>query len=242
MIESIHACVDLLHVGYRVKDAYDPIILNVYHCLKMENLNDEQYMLHIDSVLNKSIHDLNEAEVYTYITYVFEKENYVPYFLKSVIESGMFKELLLRCLSLKESDTLQCVKLNRNLLSKWHYASISEEVAQNLTISANGRVYLTRYVMSKEGVQALKTQQATISKEDAYAILEAMASLDLETKEVEENGWQLRMYKNVGGKNRLVKTIVHDEKNPKGFNEWIRSLLPFEHLFVFGGSYYSWEK
>ena len=33
-----------------------------------------------------------------------------------------------------------------------------------------------------------------------------------------------------------------DEKNPKGFNEWIRSLLPFEHLFVFGGSYYSWEK
>ena len=111
-----------------------------------------------------------------------------------------------------------------------------------LTISANGRVYLTRYVMSKEGVQALKTQQATISKEDASAILEAMASLDLETKEVEENGWQLRMYKNVGGKNRLVKTIVHDEKNPKGFNEWIRSLLPFEHLFVFGGSYYSWEK
>lgn len=57
MIESIHACVDLLHVGYRVKGAYDPIILNVYHCLKMENLNDEQYMLHIDSVLNKSIHD-----------------------------------------------------------------------------------------------------------------------------------------------------------------------------------------
>lgn len=91
MIESIHACVDLLHVGYRVKDAYDPIILNVYHCLKMENLNDEQYMLHIDSVLNKSIHDLNETEVYTYITYVFEKENYVPSFLKSVIESGMFK-------------------------------------------------------------------------------------------------------------------------------------------------------
>ena len=204
MIESIHACVDLLHVGYRVKDAYDPIILNVYHCLKMENLNDEQYMLHIDSVLNKSIHDLNETEVYTYITYVFEKENYVPSFLKSVIESGMFKELLLRYLSLKESDTLQCVKLNRNLLSKWHYASISEE--------------------------------------DAFAILEAMASLDLETKEVEENGWQLRMYKNVGGKNRLVKTIVHDEKNPKGFNEWIRSLLPFVHLFVFGGSYYSWEK
>lgn len=152
MIESIHACVDLLHVGYRVKGAYDPIILNVYHCLKMENLNDEQYMLHIDSVLNKSIHDLNETEVYTYITYVFEKENYVPSFLKGVIESGMFKELLLRYLSLKESDTLQCVKLNRNLLSKWHYASISEEVAQNLTISANGRVYLTRYVMSKEGV------------------------------------------------------------------------------------------
>ena len=76
----------------------------------------------------------------------------------------MFKELLLGYLSLKESDTLQCVKLNRNLLSKWHYASISEEVAQNLTISANGRVYLTRYVMSKEGVQALKTQQATILK------------------------------------------------------------------------------
>ncbi len=99
----------------------------------------------------------------------------------------MFKELLLRYLSLKESDTLQCVKLNRNLLSKWHYAHISEEVAQNLTISANGRVYLTRYVMSKEGVQALKTQQATISKEDAYAILEAMASLDLETKE--ERKW-----------------------------------------------------
>ena len=95
--------------------------------------------------------------------------------------------------------------------------------------------------MSKEGVQALKTQQATISKEDAYAILEAMASLDLETKEVEENGWQLRMYKNVGGKNRLVKTIGHDVKSPKGFNVWIRSLLPFEHLFVFGGSYYSWD-
>ena len=229
-------------MGYRVKDAYDPIILNVYHCLQMENLNDEQYMLHIDSVLNKSIHDLNETEVYTYITYVFEKENYVPSFLKSVIESGVFKELLLRYLSLKESDTLQCVKLNRNLLSKWHYAHISEEVAQNLTISANGRVYLTRYVMSKEGVQALKTQQATISKEDAYAILEAMASLDLETKEVEENGWQLRMYKSGGGKHRLVKTNVYDEKNRKGFNEWIRSLLPFEHLFVFGGSYYSWEK
>ena len=39
--------------GISRKDAYDPIILNVYHCLKMENLNDEQYMLHIDSVLNK---------------------------------------------------------------------------------------------------------------------------------------------------------------------------------------------
>ena len=160
MLESIHACVDLLHVGYRVKEHYDPIILNVYHCLKMERLNDDQYMLHIDSVLNKSIHDLTETEVYTYITYVFEKENYVPNFLKSTIESGMFKELLLHYLSLKESDTLQCMKLNRNLLSKWHYASVSEEVAQNLTISASGRVYLTRYVMSKEGIKALKTQQA----------------------------------------------------------------------------------
>ena len=242
MLESIHACVDLLHVGYRVKEHYDPIILNVYHCLKMERLNDDQYMLHIDSVLNKSIHDLTETEVYTYITYVFEKENYVPNFLKSTIESGMFKELLLHYLSLKESDTLQCMKLNRNLLSKWHYASVSEEVAQNLTISASGRVYLTRYVMSKEGIKALKTQQASISKEDAYAILNAINDLDLESKEVEENGWQLRMYKSVGGKNRLVKTIVHDTKNPNGLNDYIRSIVPFEHLFVFGGSYYSWEK
>ena len=53
MIASIHACVDLLHVGYRVKEEYDPIILNVYHCLKVEGLNDEKYMLHIDSVLRK---------------------------------------------------------------------------------------------------------------------------------------------------------------------------------------------
>ena len=30
MIASIHACVDLLHVGYRVKEEYDPIILNVF--------------------------------------------------------------------------------------------------------------------------------------------------------------------------------------------------------------------
>lgn len=111
MIASIHACVDLLHVGYRVKEEYDPIILNVYHCLKVEGLNDEKYMLHIDSVLKKSIHDLDETQICTYITYVFEKEKYVPYFLKSFIESGMFKELLLRYLSLKESDTLQCIKL-----------------------------------------------------------------------------------------------------------------------------------
>ena len=41
MIESIHACVDLLHVGYHVKDEYDPIILNVYHCLKVEGLKCE---------------------------------------------------------------------------------------------------------------------------------------------------------------------------------------------------------
>ena len=127
-------------------------------------------------------------------------------------------------------------------MSKWHYASVSEEVAQNLTVSASGRVYLTRYVMTKEGVQALKTQQTSISKEDAYSILSAINKLDLESKEVEENGWQLRMYKNTAGKNRLVKTIVHDTKNPNGLNEMIRSLVPFEHLFVFGGSYYSWEK
>lgn len=38
MIASIHACVDLLHVSYRVKEDYDPIILNVYHCLKVEGL------------------------------------------------------------------------------------------------------------------------------------------------------------------------------------------------------------
>ena len=44
MIASIHACVDLLHVSYRVKEDYDPIILNVYHCLKVEGLNDEKYM------------------------------------------------------------------------------------------------------------------------------------------------------------------------------------------------------
>lgn len=242
MIASIHACVDLLHVGYRVKDEYDPIILNVYHCLKVEGLNDEKYMLHIDSVLKKSIHDLNETQICTYITYVFEKEKYVPYFLKSFIESGMFKELLLRYLSLKESDTLQCIKLNRNLLSKWHYASVSEEVAQNLTISANGRVYLTRYIMTNEGVKPLKTQQASISKIEANEILDAISKLDLESKEVEENGWQLKMYKSNCGKNRLVKTIEHDAKNPDGLNERIRSILPFEHLFVFGGSYYSWEK
>lgn len=47
MIASIHACVDLLHVGYRVKEEYDPIILNVYHCLKVEGLNDEKYRLFI---------------------------------------------------------------------------------------------------------------------------------------------------------------------------------------------------
>lgn len=63
MIASIHACVDLLHVGYRVKEEYDPIILNVYHCLKVEGLNDEKYMLHIDSVLKKSIHDLDETQI-----------------------------------------------------------------------------------------------------------------------------------------------------------------------------------
>ena len=242
MIDSIHACVDLLHVGYHVKDEYDPIILNAYHCLKVEGKNDEKYMLHIDSVLNKSIHDLDETEIYTYITYVFEKENFVPCFLKSVIESGLFKELLLRYLFLKESDSLQCIKLNRSLISKWHYASVSEEVAQNLTISATGRVYLTRYIMTKEGVKPLKTQQSSISKEAAYNILEAISNLDLESKEVEDNGWQLKMYKSVGGKNRLVKTIEHDAKNPNGLNERIRSILPFEHLFVFGGSYYSWEK
>ena len=44
MIDSIHACVDLLHVGYHVKDEYDPIILNVYHCLKVEGKNDEKYI------------------------------------------------------------------------------------------------------------------------------------------------------------------------------------------------------
>ena len=154
----------------------------------------------------------------------------------------MFKELLLRYLSLKESDALQCIKLNRNILIKWHYASVSEEVAQNLTISANGRVYLTRYIMTKEGVKPLKTQQASISKSDACEILDAISKLDLESKEVEENGWQLKMYKNYCGKNRLVKTIEHDAKNPDGLNERIRSILPFEHLFVFGGSYYSREK
>ena len=242
MLESIHACIDLLHVGYHVKEEYDPIILNVYHCLKMEHLNDEQYLLHIDAVLKKSVHDLNETEIYTYITYVFEKENYVPYFLKGVVESGVFKEVLLRYIFLKESDTLQCIKLNRNLLSKWHYASISEEVAQNLTISASGRVFLTRYIMTKQGVKPLKTIRVSISKENACKILEAVSKIDLESKEVEENGWQLRMYKNAGGKNRLVKTITHDDKNPNGLNEMIRSYVPLAHLFVFGGSYYSWEK
>lgn len=242
MIESMHACIDLLHVGYRVKDQYDPIILNVYHCLKMERRNDPQYMLHIDSILSKNIHDLNEEEVCTYITYLFEKENYVTGSLKTVIESGLFKELLLHYLSLKEEDSLQCIKLSRNLLSKWHYASVSEEVAQNLTISASGRVYLTRYIMTKEGVRPLKTEHTSISKKQAYEILDAISKIDLESKEVEENGWQLRMYKSLKGKNRLVKTIVHDEKNPKGLNEKIRSILDLDHLFVFGGSYYSWEK
>lgn len=242
MIESMHACIDLLHVGYRIKDTYDPVILNVYHCLKMEHLNDPQYMLHIDPILRKNIHDLNENEVCTYITYLFEKENYVPGSLKTLIESGLFKELLLHYLSLKEEDTLQCIKLNRNLMSKWHYASVSEEVAQNLTISASGRVYLTRYIMTKEGVQPLKTEHTSISKQQAYEILDAISKIDLESKDVEENGWQLRMYKSLSGKNRLVKTIVHDEKNPNGLNEKIRSIVGFDHLFVFGGSYYSWEQ
>ena len=61
MIDSIHACVDLLHVGYHVKDEYDPIILNVYHCLKVEGKNDEKYMLHIDSVLNNSIRSFSKC-------------------------------------------------------------------------------------------------------------------------------------------------------------------------------------
>lgn len=242
LIESMHACIDLLHVGYRVQDKYDPIILNLYHCLKLAGCNDEQYMLHIDSVLKKSIYELDEKEVCTYITYVFEKEKFVPNTLKTMIESGLFKELLLHYLSLKEDNHLQCIKLNRNLLSKWHYASIGEEVAQNLTISAGGRVYLTRYVMASDGMVPLKTEHASISKEDAQNILDKMALIDLESKHVEENGWSLKMYKNQSGKNRLVKTIEHDEKNPNQLNEWIRSILPLDHVFVFGGSYYSWEK
>ena len=104
------------------------------------------------------------------------------------------------------------------------------------------QVYLTRYIMTNEGVKPLKTQQASISKIEANEILDAISKLDLESKEVEENGWQLKMYKSNCGKNRLVKTIEHDAKNPNGLNERIRSILPFEHLFVFGGSYYSWEK
>ena len=51
MLESIHACVDLLHVGYRVKEHYDPIILNVYHCLKVEGLNDEKYMSYVIAII-----------------------------------------------------------------------------------------------------------------------------------------------------------------------------------------------
>lgn len=54
--------------------------------------------------------------------------------------------------------------------------------------------------MTNEGVKPLKTQQASISKIEANEILDAISKLDLESKEVEENGWQLKMYKSNCGK------------------------------------------
>lgn len=242
MLESVLACIDILHIGYRVKGEYDPAILNVYHCLCVEDKLDDRYLLHIDEILKKSVHVYTESEIYTYLTYVFEKDQFVPGFLKSVLESGIFKEVLLRFVELKQDDSLQCVKIKRDLSSKWHYSPIGEEVAQNLTISASGRVFLTRYITQTSGPVALKTEQGRICENDAYMLLEKLSLIDLESKDVEENGWILQMYKSMSGKNRLVKTIVHDDKDPNGINALIRKALPFDDLFVFGGSYHSWEK
>ena len=86
--------------------------------------------------------------------------------------------------------------------------------------------------MTNEGVKPLKTQQASISKIEANEILDAISKLDLESKEVEENGWQLKMYKSNCGKNRLVKTIEHDAKNPDGMKEFVQFFLLNIYLYL----------
>lgn len=241
MLQAILECINLLHVGYRVKTEIESPILNVFHFLEIEHKMDNQYYMHIDSVLHKDIHTLNEDEIYTYLTYIYEKDKIVTGTLKNCIESGLFKELLLCYTRLKESDSLQCIKLTRDLRNQWQYASLYVEVMQKLTISSSGRVYLTRYIIENDGLKSLKTQQARIKAEDAQKILNEIQNLNLESKKVLENGWELKCYKNVGGKNRLIRTITGDNEM-KEINKKIISILPFDHVFGFGGSLYSWKK
>ncbi len=241
MLQAILECIDLLHVGYRVESKIDSRILNIYHLLKIENKIDKQYFMHIDAILKKDIHTLNEDEICTYLTYLFEKDKIVVHTLKNCIESGLFKEILLRYVRLHESDSLQCIKLTRDLRNQWHYSSLYEEVMQKLTISSSGRVYLTRYIIEKDGLKSLKTEQARICVEDAAMILEQMQNLKLDSKENIEDKWELKCYKNVSGKNRLVKTIIGNDPMSE-LNERMVSILPFDHVFGFGGSLYSWKK
>lgn len=241
MLQAILECIELLHVGYRVKDEIDPLILNVFHFLKIEDKMDRQYFMHIDTILKKDVHTLTEPEIYTYLTYLFEKDKIVVNTLKNCVESGLFKELLLRYVRLQESDSLQCIKLTRDLRNQWQYARLYEEVMQKLTISSSGRVYLTRYIIETDGLKSLKTEQARIRVEDAQILLNEIQNMELCSKKIIENGWELKLYKNIGGKNRLVKTITGDDEMEK-LNEKIRSMIPFDHVFGFGGSLYSWKK
>ncbi|WP_346929606.1 hypothetical protein [Clostridium sp.] len=138
---------------------------------------------------------------------------------------------------------IQKIRIISNNICYGPEPSQKDEVEQHLTISANGRVVLSRYNYGQEpGKYELSSRKKiSITEENAYIILNAIGiyfesnSVDVFTTDI--GTWDLVITGEDGERTYSGSLCNSLEVNGDDLSDLIRDILGIENLFVFDGNY-----
>jgi len=138
---------------------------------------------------------------------------------------------------------IQKIRIISNNICYGPEPSQKYEVEQHLTISANGRVVLSRYNYGQEpGKYELSSRKKiSITEENAYIILNAIGiyfesnSVDVFTTDI--GTWDLVITGDDGERTYSGSLCNSLEVNGDDLSDLIRDILGSENLFVFDGNY-----
>lgn len=139
--------------------------------------------------------------------------------------------------------TLQKIHLVSNCVGYGPCPEPDDEVEQHLTITADGKVWLSRYRFGTVGCEKERIEKVnySIPKESANEIMAAVSLFfggEYNTELLTDVGsWDLELTNSEGRAFKIAGSLIDDEQAPLGeLSELIRSRLGRNDLFIFDGN------